>query len=114
MPGWRWRWRWRGRRCGRGRPCRWVFLSRLPPVKEFVPTPCLNPEPVELTYPEYEALLLVDLEGLSQEEASRRMGVSRGTVWRLLESARRKLATALVESRPISILSGGDVEKVRG
>jgi predicted DNA-binding protein (UPF0251 family) len=50
-----------------------------------------------------EALRLVDFEGLSQEEAGVKMGVSRGTVWRLVQSARRKTAQALSEGRLIRI-----------
>jgi predicted DNA-binding protein (UPF0251 family) len=53
---------------------------------------------------ELEAFRLVDLEGLSQEEAGQRMGVSRGTVWRLVQRARRKTAQALSEGRPIYIV----------
>jgi len=53
---------------------------------------------------EIEAQRLVDLDGLSQEEAGRRMGVSRGTVWRLLQAARRKAAQSLAEGRPLLIL----------
>ena len=45
----------------------------------------------------------MDLEGLSQEEAGVRMGVSRGTVWRLLQRARRKVAQALTEGRRINL-----------
>jgi predicted DNA-binding protein (UPF0251 family) len=52
---------------------------------------------------ELEAFRLVDMEGLSQEEAGQRMGVSRGTVWRLVQSARKKTAQALSEGRPIHI-----------
>jgi predicted DNA-binding protein (UPF0251 family) len=40
------------------------------------------------------------------------MNTSRGTVWRLLESAREKIARALVESRPIIISPKGEIEKV--
>jgi len=58
---------------------------------------------------EMEAQRLVDLEGLSQEEAAKEMTVSRGTVWRLLQSARRKSAQSLSEGRPILIV--GDEEK---
>lgn len=54
---------------------------------------------------EIETLRLVDVEGLSQEEAGRRMGVSRGTIWRLLQEARRKAASALSEGRRIDIRS---------
>jgi len=52
---------------------------------------------------ELEALRLVDLEGLSQDEAGARMGVSRGTIWRLLQSARKKVARSLTEGRPLFI-----------
>jgi len=52
---------------------------------------------------ELEALRLADLEGISQEEAGIRMGVSRGTIWRLLHRARRKIAQALIEGRRIQI-----------
>jgi len=52
---------------------------------------------------ELEAMRLVDLEGLSQEEAGAKMGVSRGTIWRLLQEARRKPTAALSEGRRIDI-----------
>jgi len=44
---------------------------------------------------ELEALQLCDGEGLSQEEAGARMGVSRGTVQRTVKAARRKIVEAL-------------------
>jgi predicted DNA-binding protein (UPF0251 family) len=44
---------------------------------------------------ELEALKLCDFEGLFQEQAGEKMGVSRGTVQRILTSARRKTAEAL-------------------
>ncbi|MBS7288457.1 MAG: DUF134 domain-containing protein [Candidatus Freyarchaeota archaeon] len=44
---------------------------------------------------------LVDQLDLVQEEAGHRMSVSRGTVWRLLQSGRKKVAQALVEGREI-------------
>ena len=106
------RWRWCYRRGGRGRPFNYLFLSSIPHVKEFIPNPIVNPEPVELTYPEFNVLKLVDLEKLKQEEAAKRMKTSRGTVWRLLESARKKVARALSESRPILISPKGEIEKV--
>lgn len=48
---------------------------------------------------------LVDGEGLDQEEAGQRMEVSRGTVWRLLQSGRKKVVTALTENRPLTIIT---------
>lgn len=52
---------------------------------------------IELLRDELETLRLCDLEGLTQEQAGRRMGISRGTVQRTLTSARKKVAAALVE-----------------
>ncbi len=51
---------------------------------------------VTLRQDELEAFRLCDLEGLFQEQTGERMGISRGTVQRLLTSARRKTADALV------------------
>lgn len=50
---------------------------------------------------ELEVIRLCDLSGLSQEEAGRRLGVSRGTAQRLVKSARRKVAQALVEGNAL-------------
>lgn len=44
---------------------------------------------------ELEALKLCDMDGLTQEEAGNKMGISRGTVQRILTSGRKKVATAL-------------------
>jgi predicted DNA-binding protein (UPF0251 family) len=63
----------------------------------------LGKEPITMTYDELEALRLIYYEGLTQEEASKRMGISRGTVWRCLESARKKVVTMLVEGRELVI-----------
>ena len=56
----------------------------------------LQPEEIEL-------IRLIDLEGLEQEEAAERMGVSRKTAWRDLHEARRKLADALVNGKGINM-----------
>lgn len=109
MPRWRWCCRKGG---GPGRPFSYLYLTQIPSVKEFVPNRIENPEPVELTYPEFEAFRLSDLEKLTQEEIAKRMKTSRGTVWRLLESAREKIAKALTESRPLIISPKGEVEKI--
>ncbi len=56
-----------------------------------------------MAYDEYEAFRLVYHEGLNQEEAAKRMRISRGTLWRCLESARNKIARMLVEHRPLVV-----------
>ena len=65
----------------------------------------MGSEPIYIEPAEVEALRLVDVEGLSQEEAGDRMGVSRGTIWRLLKSGRKKMVEALIKARPLSISS---------
>jgi len=99
---------WRGRRRygRRGRFPKPVTLGLIPPITSFTPYPPRTAEPVLIEFAEMEAFRLVDKEGLSQEEAGQRMGVSRGTVWRLVQSARKKTAQALSEGRPIYITSG--------
>lgn len=57
---------------------------------------------------ELEAIRLADLEGLYQEEAAERMHVSRPTFGRIVSSARRKVAKALVVGMSIRI-EGGEV-----
>ena len=52
---------------------------------------------------------LADLEGLYQEQASRRMKVSRQTFARIVESARKKVAQALVQGKALRI-EGGVIE----
>jgi len=52
---------------------------------------------------ELEALRLCDLEGFDQAGAGEQMGVSRGTVQRLLKSACSTLVGALVENAALVI-----------
>lgn len=59
---------------------------------------------------EIEALRLADLEGLYQETAAGRMGVSRPTFARILARARKAVARALVEER-LLVIGEGPVEK---
>jgi len=57
---------------------------------------------------ELEALRLADFEGLYQETAAQRMGVSRPTFARILARARKAVATALIEEK-LLIISDGPV-----
>ena len=74
-----------------------------PRSKRMEPQPLGLKEPIYMDLAETEVLRLVDLEGLDQEEAGRSMGISRGTVWRLLSSARKKTIQALYEARPLVV-----------
>jgi len=69
--------------------------------------PLLEMEEVRLTIDQMEAIRLADLEGLSQEEAGGKMGVSRATFGRIVQRARRTVAEALVHGKAI-LLEGGN------
>lgn len=62
---------------------------------------------VVMTIDEYETIRLIDKEGFSQEECSKYMNVARTTVQNVYNSARKKIAEALVLGVPLYI-NGGD------
>ena len=64
---------------------------------------------INLTVDELEAIRLADLQGLYQEQAARKMNISRQTFGRVIESAHRKIADALVNGKALSI-EGGSIE----
>lgn len=66
-------------------------------------------EILDLSLEELESLRLCDLEGLGQEPAARRMGVSRGTLQRIIYAAHAKVAEALCTGKGIYI-GGGNYE----
>lgn len=69
-------------------------------------TPLQELSQISLHRDELEALRLCDFEGLTQEEAGLRMGVSRGTVQRIITGARRKTVMALTEGRALVFVDG--------
>ena len=60
-------------------------------------------ETLELRADEFEALRLMDYEGLYQEECAQRMGVSRPTLSRMVAEARRKVADVLLHGKRLLI-----------
>jgi predicted DNA-binding protein (UPF0251 family) len=94
-----------------GRRQLWRKVSSIPPVTYFKPAGrrMAELEEVGLLVEEAEAIRLKDLEGLEQEECAREMNVSRSTFSRVLDSARQKLAGALLNGRAIRI-EGGNFE----
>ncbi len=77
--------------------------------KAFKPTgtPLMELEQVELHRDELEALRLCDFIGLTQEEAGLKMGVSRGTIQRIIAGARKKTAQALSEGQALVFIDSG-------
>ncbi len=63
-------------------------------------------EEITLSLDEAEALRLADLEGLYQEAAARSMNVSRQTFGRIIESARKKVADAIINKKMLKIAGG--------
>jgi predicted DNA-binding protein (UPF0251 family) len=61
---------------------------------------------VVLSVDEYESIRLADHENLKQEEAAARMNISRPTFTRLIDSARKKIADAMVNGKIIKIKGG--------
>jgi len=61
---------------------------------------------------ELEAVRLADLEKLYQEEAARKMSVSRQTFGNIIQSAHKKIADALLKGKALKI-EGGFVKRTR-
>ena len=96
----------------RPRKCRKV--CHMPQVCNFVPVgQDENQATVVLTVDEFEAIRLIDEQGFSQEECSSYMQVARTTAQAIYNTARAKIATALVEGMPLRI-EGGDYRLCEG
>jgi len=62
-----------------------------------------------MTVEEYEAIRLIDLEGLNQEECAEKMQVARATVQNIYKTARFKISDSLVNGHILKI-EGGDFQ----
>lgn len=93
------------------RPPKYRRVGFMPGVTYFKPAgvPLRVLEEARLSVEEIEAIRLKDLEGLEQEEGARKMNISRPTFQRVLTSARRKIADALLNGKSIRI-EGGNFE----
>jgi len=93
------------------RPPKCRRVAFIPEVNYFKPAgiPLRLLGEVCLSVEEAEAIRLKDLEGLEQEQCAGRMGISRSTFQRVLESSRRKMANALLHGKAIRI-EGGNFE----
>jgi len=89
---------------GRRRGQRWI--TEIPETRRFEPEGKKLGEDVKITLEELEAIRLVDLLELQQQEAALYMGVSRKAFWNDLRSGRKKVASALVYGLGIRIEGG--------
>ncbi len=88
------------------RPIRCRRIERLPVFRSFSPDDAEASESVRMTVDEFEALRLLDGEGLTQETCASRMNIARTTVTAIYDSARRKVADALVHGKRLLITGG--------
>ena len=90
----------------RPKKTRWVkyepgercFRPQCKPLREL--------EGVTMTLDEFEAIRLSHLEKLDQEKVAKMMKVHRSTISRILDSAHKKIADALVNIKAIRIEGG--------
>lgn len=98
------------------RPKKTRWVKCVPGERCFKPLcrPMNKLEGVYLTLDEFEAVRLSCLEEFEQAEASKLMKISRPTFSRILSSAQRKIADALVNIKAIRIEGGCCKIKERG
>jgi len=89
------------------RPIKPRKISFDPNVTYFKPraVPLSDLKEVILKADELEAIKLCDLESLGQVEAAQKMKISQSTLGRILCSARKKIAQAIIEGKAIKIIT---------
>ena len=89
-------------------------VAGVPPCGLFRPAgiPASLLEQITLGLDEMEAIRLADLLGLYQEDAARKMNVSRQTFGRIIDAAHKKVAEALTQGKVLCI-AGGTVQMAR-
>ncbi len=88
------------------RPFRCRRIEQLPVYRSFSPDDITAVESVRMNVDEFEALRLLDDEGLTQEACAVRMNIARTTVTAIYEGARKKVADALVHGKRLLITGG--------
>ena len=91
------------------RPLRCRRIEQLPVYRSFSPDDTAATDNVLMTVDEFGALRLLDNEGLTQEACASRMNIARTTVTAIYDSARKKVADALVNGKRL-LITGGHFE----
>lgn len=94
------------------RPKRLRQITARPRVAAFGPETVPARGELVLSLEEFEALRLIDHDGMDQSRAAEVMGVSRQTVGRILKAGRSKVASALVQG--LRLRMHGGCYKIRG
>ena len=84
--------------------CRKIGFN--PNITYFKPQgiPLRELKEILLEIDEFESIRLKDLEGLEQEECAKKMNISQSTLHRILLSARKKIAEAIITGKAIKII----------
>jgi predicted DNA-binding protein (UPF0251 family) len=95
------------------RPCRCRRIRCNPDTNYFKPRgiPLDMLEEVNLALDELEAVRLADLEGLYQEDAAKKMNISRQTFGNIIDRAHKKIADVLLNAKALKI-EGGKVKRI--
>ena len=95
------------------RPCRCRRIRCKPDTNYFKPRgiPLDMLEEVNLALDELEAVRLADFDGLYQEDAAKKMNISRQTFGNIIERAHKKIADVLLNAKALKI-EGGVVKRV--
>ena len=95
------------------RPCRCRKIRCSPDTNYFKPRgiPLDMLEEVNLTLDELEAIRLADLEEMYQEDAAKKMNISRQTFGNIINSAHKKIADVLLNAKALHIV-GGKVKRI--
>jgi len=90
------------------RPCRSRRVCCKPEANYFKPRgiPITELEEVILNIDELEAVRLADFEGMYQEDAAKRMNISRQTFGNTINCAHKKIADALLNAKALKIKGG--------
>jgi predicted DNA-binding protein (UPF0251 family) len=82
-------------------------VCRTPEYSVFTPDGVQSgKESVVLSVDEFEAIRLIDLEGVSREECAERMSIARTTAQAIYNNARVKIAEAMVNGLELRIEGG--------
>lgn len=90
------------------RPKKRRCINSWPGADYFKPrgVPLAELEISQLSMDEYEAMRLYDIENFDQAEAAVMMNISRPTFGRIIASAHKKVAEAMVHGKAIQIAGG--------
>lgn len=98
------------------RPLKCRKVGCAPGISYFKPRgiPVRKLEEVVITLDEFESIRLADLENLYQDDAAKKMNISRQTFGNIVASAHRKIADAIVNGKAVKIEGGiFQMEKMR-